>query len=600
MKQLAGIKLNESVMAVPGIGGSESDMQTAGTIGRDQAYAAYDAAQTPVTEKAPPGMEDMVMKLKKEYPGHPEKAFATAWSIYNKKHGKKEESVKEAVDPEKVDELAQLLKRGDISYEEFRAELDSLDHTDYSMRQGEMGMYGGDTAAGHHAWDMERSEWADDDLARAEQNYIDREDFEMDEGAEDTNYQEHGEYERSDEITQALADFENMVNNLYMDPNDAHARIVAEFDDPATIEAFNAALEQEGFGEHEPDDSMDGDFDSGMASAGYGSDEDYGYYGGDEEFEEAAGKRASDIDPNEVNSMMRLPHEAAVARAQEILAASTTSDNKKSYLANQLNRSRNTQQVVKLLYDMILKGEGHGVQGSSYSKKFDEEFDLQNGYDDINDANGCDYFPNGADSPVVKDVGPSGARQGDNPEQKKMQIAELHKELVYNYRDFLSEASQKKKLTEMQAPAKASIQDLYADFDNDGETITYNGPVGMHAVVTDVNGRPYDLDYTVDVVARSHVDWEESGNPTGWNYKNDSPTYSDTKYPTANPPEITSISFNKKAEFLINGEVYTVHDFQRQLGPSILKQLLNPALYENEMKTLFDREAENMESDSGY
>jgi hypothetical protein len=27
------------------------------------------------------------------------------------------------------------------------------------------------------------------------------------------------------------------------------------------------------------DDSMDGDFDSGMASAGYGTDEDYGYSG---------------------------------------------------------------------------------------------------------------------------------------------------------------------------------------------------------------------------------------------------------------------------------------------------------------------------------
>lgn len=46
-------------------------------------------------EKAPPGMEDMVLKLKKQYPGEPEKAFATAWSIYNKKHSKKEESIKE-------------------------------------------------------------------------------------------------------------------------------------------------------------------------------------------------------------------------------------------------------------------------------------------------------------------------------------------------------------------------------------------------------------------------------------------------------------------------------------------------------------------------
>lgn len=30
------------------------------------------------------------------------------------------------------------------------------------------------------------------------------------------------------------------------------------------------------------DDSMDGDFDSGMASAGYGTDEDYFYYGSEE------------------------------------------------------------------------------------------------------------------------------------------------------------------------------------------------------------------------------------------------------------------------------------------------------------------------------
>jgi hypothetical protein len=40
-----------------------------------------------VSAKAPPGMEDTVMKLKKEYPGEPEKAFATAWSTYNKQGG---------------------------------------------------------------------------------------------------------------------------------------------------------------------------------------------------------------------------------------------------------------------------------------------------------------------------------------------------------------------------------------------------------------------------------------------------------------------------------------------------------------------------------
>ena len=39
------------------------------------------------------------------------------------------------------------------------------------------------------------------------------------------------------------------------------------------------------WGDIEPNgylESMDGDFDSGMASAGFGTDEDYGYFGGDE------------------------------------------------------------------------------------------------------------------------------------------------------------------------------------------------------------------------------------------------------------------------------------------------------------------------------
>ena len=30
------------------------------------------------------------------------------------------------------------------------------------------------------------------------------------------------------------------------------------------------------------DESMDGDFDTGMRDAGFGTDEDYGYFGGDE------------------------------------------------------------------------------------------------------------------------------------------------------------------------------------------------------------------------------------------------------------------------------------------------------------------------------
>lgn len=153
------------------------------------------------------------------------------------------------------------------------------------------------------------------------------------------------------------------------------------------------------------------------------------------------------INPAEVNAIAKMPHDVAKSRAAEIIQGTSTSDTKKLYLLRQLDGSKNTMAVVKLLYDMILKGEGNGVQGSSYSRKFDKgmEEDLNNGYSDIEVAQGEDFFPDGADSPVVKAVGPSGARQGDNPEQKKMQVAEVHKELVLGYRNFLKESTVIKK-----------------------------------------------------------------------------------------------------------------------------------------------------------
>lgn len=78
-------------------------------------------------------------------------------------------------------------------------------------------------------------------------------------------------------------------------------------------------------------------------------------------------------------------------------------------------------------------------QGDSF--QFDEAYDINNGYNDKKVLDGQDYFPTGADGSVVKKTGPSGAKQGDNPEQKKMDVAETHKELVYSYRNFLKEAA---------------------------------------------------------------------------------------------------------------------------------------------------------------
>lgn len=62
---------------------------------------------------------------------------------------------------------------------------------------------------------------------------------------------------------------------------------MAQYYDDEWIDVDDGMIDVESFGEmiedfHEDDcydDSMDGDFDSAMRDAGFGTDEDYGYYG---------------------------------------------------------------------------------------------------------------------------------------------------------------------------------------------------------------------------------------------------------------------------------------------------------------------------------
>ena len=64
---------------------------------------------------------------------------------------------------------------------------------------------------------------------------------------------------------------------------------MAQYYDDEWIDVDDGMIDVESFGEmiedfHEDDyydDSMDGDFDTAMRDAGFGTDEDYGYYGED-------------------------------------------------------------------------------------------------------------------------------------------------------------------------------------------------------------------------------------------------------------------------------------------------------------------------------
>jgi len=535
MRQM--ISLMEGVMAVPGVGqqpsgagGTEADMQTAGTVGRNASDAEFDAAQQPTTESAPPGMEDVVMKLKKEYPNDHSKAFATAWSIYNKKHGKAEEG---------------------CSMEESVPAVDSCQQTNPATA----------------------------DVACA-----------MEESVSDLIYDQ--QYSR----------FSDLMNS-FVEPQEAFDVLSREMAEQGIEGEEHDAIMQRLESDFFPDDSafdmMNGPDDfsddaEALASAGHGSDEDYGYA---DEVDEA---RSSDINPEEVKSLATMPVDAAKARAHEIIAASTTSDNKKSYLANQINRARSAMDVTSLMYNMILAGEGNAVQGSRYGKKFGNsmEEDINNGYDDVNFASGNDFFPNGADSPVVRTVGPSGARQGDNPEQKKMQVAEVHKELVYGYRNFLKEsaqATQKKKLTESAQVADIKVTELHENPFADGDSITFDGSISLSATAMSKNGKPAEIGYSVDVKAEAGLGWESDESPTGWNYKTDNPTYTSYEYAEAGDISVTNVQFTDGAEYYVNNEAMELQEFYQHFDTMVLKQLLNPEIYVKALGSSFDKAAENLE-----
>ena len=74
-----------------------------------------------------------------------------------------------------------------------------------------------------------------------------------------------------------MADLDMEIRNL-LDEGISPPRIAKMLDVPLTM-VYDVLEQYPDPDESFYDDSMDGDFDSAMASAGLGTDEDYGYYG---------------------------------------------------------------------------------------------------------------------------------------------------------------------------------------------------------------------------------------------------------------------------------------------------------------------------------
>jgi hypothetical protein len=90
--------------------------------------------------------------------------------------------------------------------------------------------------------------------------------------------------------------FEDFITELDYAIMDGDIKDIPNVDrEPAFELALSKAYEE--YQDYEPDESMDGDFDSAMKSAGWGTDEDYGYAGDDigDFFGESTLKEADEI-----------------------------------------------------------------------------------------------------------------------------------------------------------------------------------------------------------------------------------------------------------------------------------------------------------------
>lgn len=231
------------------------------------------------------------------------------------------------------------------------------------------------------------------------------------------------------------------------------------------------------------------------------------------------------------------------------------------------------------------------------------EEDINNGYKKRRIVDGQDFFPNGADGPVVDKTGPSAAKQGDNPEQKKMQVAETHKELVYSYRKYLKESTPSKpigkKLNENKQPviSNVEVRDYNGDFDNDGEFITYEGTVSLSADSLRQDGQAIGIDYDIVVSVKSTYHWEWDESPTGYNYGNDTILYSKNTYVSVDEPVFANISLSTEQPIIVGDNEMSVEDAQQVLDPNVFKAVLDPKLYraffEKEMTELARNDAAN-------
>jgi hypothetical protein len=452
----------------------------------DETVASYEGGRPvgvsagEMEESAPPGEEALVKDLKKEYPGHEDKAFATAWSIYNKKHGKAEEGCS-------------------------------------------MGM------------------------------------------------EEEGNDPRTDPrwVQEALAEFESLVMNSYVEPERAYDKVVSDLQanghNQSVIDAFRAALMQHG------------EDQQAQAQAEFPVMEEEGL---NEDWK--------------IEKIKGLIYNQGVKDGA--IAAETGNPQMNMDAALELWFAFQGQEGNDY-YDDRVSDEMEAAYKAGFGDGFGGvEEDFNNGYDDRNVARGSDYFPNGADGPVVKATGPSGARQGDNPEQKKMQVAETHKELVYAYRAFLKESAptQKKRLTESAQVADVKFENYGDGPEASSDSINFDGVMAVNATVINRQGVAAQVGLEVIVSAESGLDWESDERDVAGLAGPESDTYETYYYAVPGEIKVTQLEFDNGENWTYDGSDVTKEQMLQFVDPEVLKQILNPQLVAKALEPEFSAAAEDI------
>jgi len=85
---------------------------------------------------------------------------------------------------------------------------------------------------------------------------------------------------------------------------------------------------------------------------------------------------AASIDAGEVKSLEKMDINGAKAKATEIIQGSRTSDARKMKLISNVQRSRTVTQVLQLMYNLLLAGDGMSTVGSKWQSKYNEAVEI--------------------------------------------------------------------------------------------------------------------------------------------------------------------------------------------------------------------------------